>query len=574
MLTSVRELSQLKPFVSGMRWRYLLGTLLLGVTNACALLIPWLLKLAVDGLQHPKQALLSPGRVGLLIAGLAVGYAVVRIFSRTVLLHAARLIEYRIREVLFARLIALDTGFFSRERTGDILSRFANDLTNVRMVTGFGAMSMLNSLILFSAAIWLMLRINVPLTLAAVTPFPLMVLVVRRMSRSIFELSREAQEQLAGLTSLAEEAIGAVRLIKSYGREAHFETLFGAATAKNLEKNLALARMRGLVMPIMGVATGISMLAVLYFGGRLVITGQISLGQFVAFTGYLALLVWPTAVMGWILTLMQRGAASMARLNELLLTIPAVQNHADAVLLQGSGCNVEFRHLSFSYGEREVLSDICTSIAVGERVGITGPVGCGKSTLLRLIPRLLAVPDGMLWLNGLDVNRLDLGSLRRMIGYVPQEALLFSRSIRENVAYGGEGDCEQAVARAGLTSDLKNFGMGLDTVVGERGVTLSGGQRQRVALARALVREPQLLLLDDPLAAVDAGREDEILQALAQSWQGRTVLLVSQRLSAFRDCHRVLVLDEGRIVEDGPPQELLVRGGRYAELARLQGRMQ
>ncbi len=262
----------------------------------------------------------------------------------------------------------------------------------------------------------------------------------------------------------------------------------------------------------------------------------------------------------------------MARLNELLLTVPAVHNAADAVAVPSTGCSLEFRNLSFSYGGREVVRGICTTIATGERVGITGPVGCGKSTLLRLIPRLLAVPDNMLLLNGHDVNRLELGSLRQIIGYVPQEALLFSRSIRENVDYGGEGDSELAVVQAGLTTDLQGFGNGMDTLVGERGVTLSGGQRQRVALARALVRKPQLLLLDDPLAAVDAGREDEILQALAQSWQGRTVLLVSQRLSAFRDCHRVLVLEEGRIVEDGPPQELLARGGRYAELARLQGR--
>lgn len=569
--SSIRELKALLPFLDGLRWRYALGAVLLLITNTCALLIPWLLKQAIDGLEHPAQATMTPARTAATIAVVALGYALVRVFSRTTTLNAARLIEFRIREALFARLMSLDAGFFSRERTGDILSRFANDLTNVRMVTGFGAMSLLNVVILYSAAIWLMARINPWLTFAAVAPLPLMVLAVRVMSSRIFELSREAQEQLAGLSSLAEESVGAVRLIKSYCREPHFDRLFAAASAKNLSKNLELARLRGLVMPTMGLATGAGMLAVLYLGGRLVISSQISLGQFVAFSGYLALLVWPTAMMGWILTLVQRGAASMTRLSELLAAVPAVVNHAEAVELQDIRDGLEIRQLRFRYGEREVLHGITFRAAAGERIGITGPVGSGKSTLLRLIPRLLPPGDGMLLLDGHDINRVEIDSLRGLIGYVPQETLLFSRSIGENIAYGGIGDCSKAAVNAGLADDLAGFGNGLSTVVGERGVTLSGGQRQRVALARALVREPRLLLLDDPLASVDAGREDEILKALAENWQGRTVLLVSQRLSAFRDCHRVLVLDEGQIVEEGAPDDLLKAGGRYTELARLQG---
>lgn len=565
------ELTALLPFLQGLRWRYAAGTLLLVITNGCALLIPWLMKLAIDGLQQPAAARFTPSGIALLIAATAVVYAVVRIFSRTVILNAARLLEFAIREALFARLTLLDPGFFSRERTGDILSRFANDLTNLRMLTGFGVLSLLNTAIIYLAALWLMVGISPLLTLAAVAPLPLMILAVRALSSRIFQLSREAQEQLAGISSLTEETVGAIRLIKSYCREAHFDQLFAEATAKNLAKNLALARVRGIVMPIMGWAAGLGTLAVLYLGGRQVIADQITLGQFVAFSGYLALLVWPTASLGWILTMMQRGAASMARLNELLTAQPTVVDPPVPRHLHALGTGLELRGLCFSYGERRVLQDISLQVTPGERIGITGPVGSGKSTLLRLIARLLPVQPGMLLVDGHDITTVAIESYRRLIGYVPQEAQLFSRSIQENVAYGGTGAVTDAVARAGLATDLAGFADGLQTVVGERGITLSGGQRQRVALARALVREPQLLVLDDPLAAVDAGREDEILEALAANWADKTVLIVSQRLSAFRDCHRVLVLDEGRIVEEGPPDLLLQHGGRYAALAQLQG---
>jgi ATP-binding cassette subfamily B protein len=569
--SSITQLKTIIPFLRGLRWRYAIGALLLVMTNGVALLVPWLLKQAIDGLQDPAKAVLSVTTVAALIAVISVGYAVVRIFSRTVILHAARMLEFQIREALFARLLMLDLGFFSRERTGDILSRFANDLTNVRMLAGFGAMSVLNTMVIYLAALWLMIQINPWLTMAAVAPLPLMVVAVRIMSSKIFTVSRQAQDELARLSSLTEESVGAVRLIKSYCREAFMGEQFDVISGQCLVKNLELARLRGMVMPIMAAATGAGVLAVLYLGGRLVIGGQISLGQFVAFSGYLALLAWPTAVLGWILTLAQRGAASMARLNELLQSIPAVEDRQGARELTGIGLGIEARNLCFSYGDRQILSDVSFSVAPGERVGITGPVGSGKSTLLRLIPRLLPVPDAMLFVDGIDSNNTTCVSLRNLIGYLPQETALFSRSIQENVAYGGKGIVQEAVVQAGLATDLAGFGEGLETVVGERGVTLSGGQRQRVALARALVREPELLLLDDPLSSVDAGREDEILGALAKSWQDKTVLMVSQRLSAFRDCQRVLVLDEGRIVEQGPPDALVRLGGRYAELARLQG---
>lgn len=569
--STLSHVETLVPFLDGLRWRYAAGAFLLVLTNGCALFIPWLLKLAVEGLKQPAAGRFTVGTYAMMIAGLGFVHCLVRIGSRTTILHAARLVEFRVREALFSRLLSLDHSYYNRERTGDILSRFSNDLTNVRMLAGFGAMSLLNTAIVYLAAVWLMLLISPWLTLAAVGPLPLMVLLVRTVSGRVFTLSQEVQEELARLSSLAEESVSAVRLVKSYSREAYFGGLFDQASESCLAKNLELARLRGLVLPIIAVTTGAGTLAVLFIGGRQVITGAISLGDFVAFSGYLALLVWPTAVMGWILTLLQRGAASMGRLNELLAAEVVLEHHADgptATLRQG----LELRQLSFAYGGRPVLQGISCVIAAGERVGITGAVGSGKTTLLRLMARLLPVEPGKLYLDGQDVAELSLSVVRGLIGYLPQEPFLFSRTISDNILYGGDGDAAQGAARAGLNADLAGFGAGLATLVGERGVTLSGGQRQRVALARALVREPALLLLDDPLSAVDAGREEEILDALAANWAGKTVVMVSQRLSAFRDCQRVLVLDEGRIVEEGAPQELLARGGRYAELARLQGK--
>lgn len=531
------------------------------------------MKLAVEGLQHPAAARLSPAACALVIVGLAAGHCITRIFSRTLILNAARIIEFRIREELFRRLLLLDQIFFSTSRTGDILSRFSNDLTNVRMLTGFGAMSAVNTLIIYCATITLMLRIHPWLTLCAVIPFPLMVLVVKKVSHRMFHRSLEAQEELARLTSRAEESVSAVRLIKSYCREEHFQGLFGEVSERYLGHNLRLARLRGLLLPVMAAATGAGTLIVLFMGGRLVITGGITLGDFVAFSGYLAMLVWPTAVMGWILTLAQRGAASMSRLAAILGAEPAVADAPDAEPLAEVRQGIEFRGLSFGYGEAKILDGISCSIRAGERVGITGEVGSGKSTLLRMIPRLLPAGPGQILIDGRDINRITLESLRALIGYVPQEAFLFSRSIRENIVYGAAGgneDSMELLRQASLTADVERFREGLETVVGEKGVTLSGGQKQRLSIARALAADPRILLLDDPLSAVDAGREEEILAELGRFCGNRTVLIVSHRLSAFRDCDRVLVLKDGVIAEEGSPDELLARNGLYAGMYRMQ----
>lgn len=567
----LRHLRVLLPFVSGLRWRYAAGACLLLLTNALAMFIPWLMKIAVEGLKDPATAGLSPSLCAVAIAAISVIHCLVRILSRTAILHSARIIEFRIREALFERILLLDIPFHTRERTGDILSKFSNDLTNVRMLTGFGIMSILNTAIVYSMVIFLMLRLSPWLTVVAVAPLPLMILCVRSVSSRIFNLSREVQEELSSLSSLAEESVSAVRLIKSYCRESYFTGSFGAGSDRCMDKNLSLARLRALVAPVMAMATGAGVLAVLFVGGKQVIEGSMTLGDFVAFAGYLAMLVWPTAVIGWVITLFQRGAASMVRIDGLLASRPEIADKQGVQDISGIGSGLSAMALSFGFGDIRVLDGLDFNIGKGEKIGITGPVGSGKSTLLRILARLLPVDDGMLYMDGKDLNSLSIGSVRSIIGYMPQESFLFSRSIGDNILYGGGTEPETLAMRAGLKEEISGFADGMAARVGERGVTLSGGQRQRVALARALAGDPEILLLDDPLASVDAGREDEILSSLESLWGEKTVVMVSQRLSAFRGCSRVMVLEGGRIVENGEPETLMGLGGRYAALARLQG---
>lgn len=572
---AIKDLSRIFPYLNSLRWRYAGGAAFLLLTNAFALLIPWFMKLSVEALQYPSQARWSAVNCAIIIALLALLHCVTRIFSRTLILNAARIIEFRIRNDLFSRLMLLDLGYFSSNRSGDILSRFSNDLTNVRMLSGFGAMSVINTAIIYTATVTMMLKINPWLTFWAILPFPLMVLIVKKVSHRLFQRSLEAQEELARLSSQAEETVSAVRLIKSYCREEHFQGEFCKTGERYLRHNLRLARLRGLIIPVMAAATGAGTLVVLFMGGRLVIGNSISLGDFVAFSGYLAMLVWPTAVMGWILTLAQRGAASMSRLSGILGAEPAVSDSPDSQPIEALKQGIELRNLSFFYGDKPVLEGVSLSIAAGETVGITGEVGSGKTSLLRLVSRLLQVADGVLFIDGRDINSLTIASLRRLIGYVPQEAFLFSRSIAENIGYGIQGCYDhdairKAASQAGFLEDIEQFPDQFETRVGEKGVTLSGGQKQRLAIARALVGARPLLLLDDPLSAVDAGREEDILNELKAFYAGRTVLLVSQRVSAFRDCDRVIVLESGKIVEHGTPSDLMARGGLFAEMCRLQ----
>ena len=554
------------------RVAYLLGGVLLIGTNACGLAIPWLMKLAIEGLQHPSPASLSPAKYGALIAAAALAQGVVRVYSRTTLLNAGRRIEYLMREDLYGKLLTLDRVYFSNWRTGDILSRLANDLTNVRMLLGFGVLSLFNTVVVYAAAVFLMTRISPILTLCAIAPFPVMVFIVKRISASMFRRSKRMQEALSRLTSSVEENVSAAAVVKAYCREEGEIESFRQVCTSYLDASMGVARLRGGMLPVMAATGALGTLIVLFMGGDLVIRGGLTLGGFVAFNGYLAMLVWPTIMFGWILNMLQRGAASMSRLGEILNARSEVSEPAAPAYAGALAGEIEFRNLDFSYGEAAMLRGVCLKIKQGARIGIVGVVGSGKSTLVRLIPRLFPVADGSLFIDGIDLNRIPLATIRGAVGFVPQESFLFSRSIGENIAYGKPGaspeEVERAARTAGLAGDIARFPEGFDTLVGERGVTLSGGQKQRVAIARALIKEPRILILDDPLSAVDADTEEEILTALSAYYGERTVLIVSHRLSPLRGCDQILVMEQGSIAEQGSHAELLALGGRYAAIYR------
>ena len=551
---------------------YIGGCLLLVVTNACGLAIPWLMKLAIEGLQQQSTGSFTPGQYGAMIAVAAVAQGVVRVFSRTTLLNAGRRIEYLMREDLYGKLLTLDRTYFSNWRTGDILSRLANDLTNVRMLLGFGVLSLFNTVVVYGAAIFLLTRISPFLTLCAIAPFPVMIFIVNRISSSMFRRSKRMQEALSRLTVRVEENVSAAAVVKAYCREEGEIESFRQVCGGYLDASMGVARLRGGMLPVMAATGALGTLVVLFVGGEQVIRGELTLGGFVAFNGYLAMLVWPTIMFGWILNMLQRGAASMTRLGEILNARPEVTEPASPAQTGELSGEIEFRNLFFSYRDSAMLRGLNLKIAKGARIGIVGVVGSGKSTLVRLIPRLFPVSDGMLFLDGVDVNRIPLKTLRAAVGFVPQESFLFSRSIGENIAYGKPGagpqEIERAARIAGLSGDIARFADGFDTLVGERGVTLSGGQKQRVAIARALIKEPQILILDDPLSAVDADTEEAILVALSGYYGERTVLIVSHRLSPLRGCDRIIVMEEGTIAEQGSHEELLALGGRYAAIHR------
>ncbi|GAM10848.1 putative multidrug resistance ABC transporter ATP-binding/permease protein YheI [Geobacter sp. OR-1] len=495
-------------------------------------------------------------------------------FSRTTLLHAARRIEYRIRDDLYAKLLTLDQSFFAGERTGDLISRFSNDLTNVRMLVGFGVLNIINSLVLYIAALALMIRLSPTLTLYAVLPFPAMIFVVKRMSASMFRRSKRSQEELARLTSAVEENVSAAPLIKAYCREAAAIGSFREASERYMASNMRVAQLRGFMIPVMAATGALGTLIVLLVGGGKVVSGVLTLGDFVAFNGYLAMLIWPTIMLGWILNLSQRGAASMERLNWILAAVPRVSEPAEPAAVAKLQGEIELCNLVFAYGAETVLRGISLKIARGSRLGIVGPIGAGKSTLVRMLARLHPVEDGMIRIDGIDINRIPITTLRNSIGFVPQEGFLFSRTIAENVTYGREGANNEkmtAAARmAGLHDEVSRFPDGYETLVGERGITLSGGQKQRTSIARALIKDPAILILDDPLSAVDAHTEEEILTNLAGYYGSRTVIIVSHRISALRDCDLIVAIEDGRIVEQGSHVRLLEIDGRYAQLYREQ----
>ncbi len=516
-------------------------------------------------------------RCGLLVA-IALARSAVRFFSRVQLFNAAREIEYELRNDLFAQLQRQPQSFFFRWRTGDLMSRCVNDLTSVRLMLGPGLLSVAQTPVLFAGVFAAMLAMDVRITLLAAIPYPLFVLIARAFGRAMYGSNLAVQNGLADLSSQLQETVSGISVVKAYAMEETTRRRFAALAEMLYQRQLRVVRVNGAMPAITGLLPTLGIFVLFWVGFPELEHGEMSYAEFFAFSMYIIELTFPIFIMGWVFTLVQRGVASMQRIDEVLGEVPAIRDHAEAVPLRELSGEIELRDLTFRYpgpeGREPALSGVSLRVPAGSVLGIVGPVGSGKSTLASLIPRLYEVDDGMVFLDGVDVNRIPLAALRSHIAMVPQDAFLFSLSLADNVAYGlpeTEPRRVQAAAeRAQLAKDVRDLPDGWDTIVGERGVMLSGGQRQRTALARALALEPRILILDDTLSAVDAETEAAIQAGLREVFRGRTVVMVASRVSSVREADQILVLDTGRVVEQGRHAELVARGGLYARLARDQ----
>ena len=568
---------RLLGYVARYRLSFTLGFCCIVLTTALTLTGPWVLKYAIDDLT--RGVTLEKVRLyAAVLLALALVGAVFRFLQRRIIIGASRDFEYDLRNDFFAHLQRLDLAYFQANRTGDLMSRATNDLSAVRMMVGPAFMYTSNTVLTFVVTIALMLSIDTRLTLIALIPLPLVSLSVHYFGRVIHHRFERIQAQLSDISAVAQESLSGVRVVRAYGQEPFEIRRFHAANEEYLQRNRGLIRVQGMYFPSMTLFMGIGALLVLWIGSREVVAGRISLGSLVAFNSYLMMLAWPMIAFGWVTNLLQRGMASWKRMLEVMTMEPRIADAApgERVELPSIRGDVEFRHLTFAYGDRVILRDISVVMPAGTTTAIVGATGSGKSTLLNLLPRLHDAPPGTVFIDGVDVRRIPLATLRGAIGFVPQEPFLFSATLAENIAFGLRPEeasrerIEAAAAVARLDKDVADFPKGYETVVGERGITLSGGQKQRTAIARAVVPDPRILVLDDAMSAVDTYTEEEILQRLSVVMRQRTSIIVSHRVSTVRGADQILVLDDGRIAERGTHDELVRRDGLYAELYRKQ----
>ena len=575
-------------------------------TNLFYLGVAYFSSRAVQGLVDAQRAgHMSPAlrdaiveHVVLLIA-FVIATAVTRIASRVWIFNAARAGEYDLRSDLFGHLMTLSPGYFRDHPTGDVMSRLTNDVQTVRAMWGAGAVQLTNVVTAFATTLTMMIWLDPVVALLSILPYPLIFFLGQALSKRIYRTQRAVQAELGGLSSRIQEDLGAIHVIKTYGLEAVRRRGFLAASQRLLDKNMDAAKVRIQLGPTLSTLAPLGVAILILIGGRAVIHGRIDVGYYTAFAALLARLVWPTLALGFMLALIQRGRASWGRLVQLQQTPTDLVDSTEPPLAPSTApAHVVVNDLSIQIGTRPILDHISFELPPGSITAIVGRTGSGKSTLVEALCRLIAVPPGAIFLDGRDVTAIPLASLRRQLGYAPQEAFLFSTTIADNIAmgYGGGTAIPAARAReleragaaagaidlsdeprvtaaavsAGLDRDLARMPEGLATIVGERGITLSGGQRQRVALARALASMPRLLVLDDSLSSVDAETEQLILQHLRAVMHGRTAVLISHRVAAIKNADQILVIDQGRIVERGSHGELLAAGGLYGELYRTQ----
>jgi len=534
---------------------------------------PLIIRSAIDALTagRPFTVIL---RFALILAAIALFKGLFQFWMRVILIGISRDVEYDLRNDLFAHLVSLSPDYYARQRTGDIMARATNDLNAVRMMLGPGIMYWSETSLTFLLAIAVMAFTDWRLMVLAVIPAPIVSVAVMLFGRAIHERFEAIQAMFSDISSRVQESLSGVRMIRAFVQEAAELRRFAELNKEYIKQNLKLVRVSGLFQPLLEGLIGFTFLVVLWAGGYQVIQGRISLGGFVMFNTYMGMLVWPMIALGWVVNLMQRGTASMSRINQIMRERPTIAAPPSPVAIPHVRGEIEFRGVSLIYPSGRALDGVDLFIPAATTIAVVGHTGSGKSTLVSLIPRLMDPTGGAVYLDGINLRDLDPAALRRNIGFVPQETFLFSATIAENIAFGVDHSTDeqirQAAELAGLSGDIEAFPHGYQTMVGERGITLSGGQKQRTAIARALLRDPRILILDDALSSVDTLTEERILNALAAVMRGRTVILISHRVSTVRGADSIVVLEKGHIVEQGTHDELVAAGGYYADLSQKQ----
>jgi len=576
MKESLKNFLPLKEYFVRNRRVLVAGLLSLLAVDFLQLLIPMVIKKAIDALTLGKATSTVLLESGAIILAIAFAMASLRYVWRHCLFGLSRKIEEGIRNRLYEHLQALSVSFYHRTKTGDLMARAINDINAIRMATGMGLVALTDGLVLGVSAIGFMLYIDPSLTVISILPAPILIFFTRILTRRMSSGYERVQATFSDLTERAREAFAGVRVVKAYSRESWTYGKLRKEGETYIRENMHLAKTISFFSAMMMIFTNLGLAIVIWFGGRLTILGQITTGDFVAFISYLNLLMWPMMAIGWVANMIQRGSASMRRLNRVFNEVPEIKDvepNRDIVALKG---RIEFRGTSITFpgGGRSAVKAVHLTIDAGQTVALVGKVGCGKSTLLQVIPRLFNVPRGTVVIDGMDIQDIPLKSLRQSIGFVTQEVIIFSDTIRNNVLFGREGVSEEALVKAMKTAEIyeeiMELDKGLDSLLGERGITLSGGQRQRLSIARAILTEPSILIMDDALSMVDTRTEERILNQILESRKGKTNLIVSHRISTISRAEVIVVLVDGELAEMGEHQTLLQKGKEYARLYERQ----